>query len=134
MTSERQTAANPGVKAGRLAEQVRSCEETFADRISLPSQITDATLHAEATEALGAAKYERDRDELLLGRAFDADAREGDAFSKLIRYETGLERSLFRTLFEFRRHRPPSPTLDAVTRNAEQTPPDPGLRVGPLPP
>jgi hypothetical protein len=71
-------------------------------------------------EALGQAVYERDRDDVLLGCALDADAKEGDALGKLARYERSLERSLFRTLNELRqlqdrrRNRPP-PLLDAVT-------------------
>jgi hypothetical protein len=113
-----------GLKADRLAQQVRSYEETLLDRLSLPTDITDKASHTAATEALGFAEYERDRDEVLLGCALDADAKEGDAFSKLARYETSLERSLFRTLYELRqvqderRNRPPPPILDAVAPNA----------------
>ena len=78
-------------------------------------------------EVLQEAKYERDRDEVLLGRALDADAKEGDTFGKLIRYERSLERSLFRTLDELRqiqgkrRNRPSFPISDAVTLAAGDT-------------
>jgi hypothetical protein len=64
------------------------------------------------------------RDEVLLGRALDADAKEGDAFAKLARYERGIERSLFRTLNELRqmqdkRRNPRSSSIpDAVTLDA----------------
>jgi hypothetical protein len=34
------------------------------------------------------AEYERDCDEVLVGCALDADAKEADAFGKLARYET----------------------------------------------
>ena len=67
------------------------------------------------------------RDEVLLGRARDADAKDGDTFGKLIRYERSLERSLFRTLEELRqlqdkrRNRPSSPISDAVTLDANDT-------------
>ena len=91
-----------GPKADRIAKRVRSYEETLLDRLSFPTDITDKASHGEATEALGHAEDERDRDEVLLGRALDADAKEGDAFGKLARYETSLERSLFRTLYELR--------------------------------
>ena len=70
--------------------------------------------------ALGRARYERNRDEVLLGRAVDADAKESDALGKLARYERGLEKSLFRTLDELRqrqdrrRNRPSPPILDTV--------------------
>ena len=52
--------------------------------------------------ALGRARYERNRDEVLLGRAIDADAKEGDILGKLARYERSLERSLLRALDELR--------------------------------
>jgi hypothetical protein len=116
-----------GLKANRLAAQVRSYEETFLARLSFASDITDKASHTEATEALGRAACERDRDEVLIGCALDADAKEGDAFGKLARYETSLERSLFRTLYELRqfqderRNRPSPPILDAVTLNAGGT-------------
>jgi hypothetical protein len=45
---------------------------------------------------------ERDRPELSLGRGFDADAKDGETFGKLSRYETAIERSLFRSLHELR--------------------------------
>jgi hypothetical protein len=115
-----------GLKADRLAIEVRSYERTVSD-FSLPTAITDKAAHTEASEALGRAKHERDRDEVLLGRAIDADAKEGDAFAKLARYERSLERSLFRNLDELRqlqdrrRNRPSSPILDAITLNTEDT-------------
>jgi hypothetical protein len=115
-----------GLKADRLAIEVRSYERTVGD-FSLPTAITDKAAHTEASEALGRAKKERDRDEVLLGRAIDADAKEGDAFAKLARYERSLERSLFRNLDELRqlqdrrRNRPSSPILDAITLNTEDT-------------
>jgi hypothetical protein len=115
-----------GLKADRLAIQVRSYEYTIAD-FALPPTITDKAAHTEASEALERAKYERDRDEVLLGRAIDADAKEGDTFGKLARYERSLERSLFRALDELRRvqdkrrNRPSSPISDAITLNTEGT-------------
>jgi len=115
-----------GLKADRLADQVRSCEVGLAD-FSFPTRITDKAAHSEAKEALEQAKYERDRDEVLLGRAIDADAKEGDAFAKLARYERSLERSLLRDLDELRqrqdrrRNRPSPPISDAVTLVAGDT-------------
>ena len=114
------------VKADRLAAQVRSYEETPLDRLFFATDIPDQATHAEATEALGRAECERDRDEVLLGRAVDADAKEGDAFGKLARYETSLERSLFRTLHELRqlqdqrRNRALAPILDAMNAGGTQ--------------
>jgi hypothetical protein len=114
------------LQVSRLAAQVRSHESTLAD-FSFPSHITDKVAHTEATEALALAKDERDRDEVLLGRAVDADAKESDALGKLARYERSLERSLFRNLDELRqrqdrrRNRSSPPILDAVTLDAGDT-------------
>ena len=114
------------LQVSRLAAQVRSHESTLAD-FSFPSHITDKVAHTEATEALALAKDERDRDEVLLGRAVDADAKESDALGKLARYERSLERSLFRNLDELRqrqdrrRNRSSPPILDAITLDAGDT-------------
>ena len=108
------------LKADRLAAQARSYEQSLLPPLSLEI-ITDKPSHTEAKEALGQAICERDRDEVLIGCVLDADAKEGDALSKLARYETNLERSLFRALCELRqvqnerRNHPSPPILDAVT-------------------
>jgi hypothetical protein len=57
------------LKADRLKIQVASYEKTFLGEMRWPSDITDKAAHTEASEALERAKYERDRDEVLLGRA-----------------------------------------------------------------
>ena len=114
-----------GLKADRLAIEVSSYVQTFPV-FSLPD-ITDKAAHTEASEALGRARYERDRDEVLLRRAIGVDAKEGDAFAKPARYERSLERSLFRALDELRhiqakrQNRPSTPILDAITLNREAT-------------
>jgi hypothetical protein len=113
------------LKAGRLAKEVNSY--VYVVDFSLPTVITDKAAHSEANEALARAKYERNRDEVLLGRAIDADAKEGDAFAKLARYERSLERSFHRALDELRRtqdkrqNRSSLPVLNAITLKAEDT-------------
>jgi hypothetical protein len=113
-----------GLKADRLANQVWSYERDLPG--SGPA-ITDEAAYSEAKEALAQAIYERDRDEVLLGRAIDADPKEGDTFPKLARYERSLERSLFRALDELRqrqdrrRNRPAPPVSDAVTLTVGDT-------------
>lgn len=108
------------LKVNHLADKVRSHESSVMDG-SFLTRIADKAAHAEATEALARATDERDRDEVLLGRAVNADAKESDALGKLARYERNLERSLYRTLEELRqlqdrrRLRPSPPILDAVT-------------------
>jgi hypothetical protein len=108
------------LRVSQLAGRVHSHEASIAD-FCLATHTTDKAAHREATEALARAKQERDRDEVLLGRAFDADAKESDALGKLARYERSLERSLYRALTELRqlqdrrRDRPSPPILNAVT-------------------
>jgi hypothetical protein len=87
------------LKADRLAEWVRSFEESLLDGLSFTT-ITDKASHGEAVEARRRAEHERDRDEVLIGCALDAEAKEGDALGKLVRYETAIERSLCRSLYE----------------------------------
>jgi hypothetical protein len=93
-------------KAERLATKVASYVEVTGGLLSLnfgaERTITDEASYARATRELRGAEFELDRDELSLGRAFDADAKDGEAFGKLNRYETGIERSLFRSLQELR--------------------------------
>ncbi len=111
------------IKANQLAIKVRSYERDF----SLPVAILDKAAHAEASEALQRAKYEKERDEVLVGRALAVDAKQGDAFAKLARYERSLERSFHRNLDRLlhiqdkRRSRSSSPTLDAITPDTEDT-------------
>ena len=113
------------LEVSRLEDEV-SHQSTLVE-LSFMTRITDQAAHAEALEALARAKDKRNRDEVLLGRAVDADAKESDALSKLARYERSLERSLFRTLDELRqlqdrrRNCPPPPILHAVTLSAGGT-------------
>jgi len=81
---------------------VRSYQKDFLEMgVAFRSEITDKAAHAEASEALKRAEYEQNRDEVLLGRAIDADAKEGDTFAKLARYERSLERSFHRASTSF---------------------------------
>ena len=114
------------LKADRLAIEMHSYEKTFGDFMKIPCHITEAA-HSEAHEALARARYERDRDEVLLGRAFDADAKAADTFGKLARYERSIQRSFLRNLDELRqmqnkrKNRPSSSISDAVTLDANDT-------------
>jgi hypothetical protein len=114
------------LKADRLRERVGSYVEPPIDT-SLFVEIRDKASHSEAKEALAEVEAERDRDEVLLGCAFDADAKEGNTLAKLARYEARLERSLFRNLNELRklqdkrRNRRSLSISDAVTLDANDT-------------
>jgi hypothetical protein len=62
--------------------------------------IKDQASYDRAVDEFPSAESEPDRTELSLGRAFDADAQDGETFGKLSRYETAIERSLFQSLQE----------------------------------
>jgi hypothetical protein len=115
------------LKADRLKRQIRSYEKDLLDGFSMPTAIADKASHSKATDALAQAEYEQQRDEVLLGRALDADAKAGDAFAKLARYERSLERSFRRTLNELRqiqdrgRNRRSSSISDVVVLDANDT-------------
>lgn len=85
------------IKADHFASQLPSFPSFSFDVFEPPDSSSSAT-----KEALGRAIAECGRDEVLLGRAFDADAREGDAFGSLSRYEAVLQRTLSRSLLELR--------------------------------
>jgi hypothetical protein len=114
-----------GLMADRLTDEARSYEKYYFG-VPLPPDITitDEVAHAEAHEALARARYERDRDQVLLGRAFDADAKAADTFGKLGRYERSIWRSFHRNHDELRQmqhkrqNRPSSSISDAVTLDA----------------
>ena len=123
------------LKAERLSKEADSYRRDILPALSF-TMITDEASHTEAMEALARAEYERDRDEVLTGCAVGADAKDGDAFGKLARYETSLERSLFRTLHELRqmqdrRNRSPYPILNGASQLVDKSlespaePPDP---------
>ncbi len=48
-------------------------------------------------------RSEQDADTIILGRTFVRDADKANAFSKLSRYETAIERQFYRALHELER-------------------------------
>jgi hypothetical protein len=57
----------------------------------------------ETRERIEAAQQKLDEDGVQLGAAYRQDVQNGDALAKLLRYETTIEKSLFRTLHELQR-------------------------------
>jgi hypothetical protein len=88
---------------------VRSFEKTIPTPFCPPqlheyeTVTTDEAEHAKAGQALEEVRHERDRQEVFLGRSFHADATDSDAFGKLARYETAIDRGFYRTLHELQR-------------------------------
>ena len=76
----------------RRSATVGSFVKTICDPIPMlggyETVIKDKIAHAQAKADLDRARCERDREEVFLGRSFDADAN--DTFGKFARYETAI--------------------------------------------
>jgi hypothetical protein len=66
--------------------------------------ITDKEKHEKALAKARKLRSEQDAEIATLGRTFVRDADKANAFSKLSRYETAIERQLYRALHELERH------------------------------
>lgn len=96
------------VRASVLCDTVLTYEESPIDRILHDFEapvVKNESAHSAAQDELARVDIERNREETFIGRAFDADARGSDTFGKLSRYEAGLERALYRALYELRQCR-----------------------------
>jgi hypothetical protein len=95
----------------QLRAEVRSYERAILvggyEITSLAPQyetvITDEEAHTAAERRLEDASKERDRRVLSVGRVIDTDLTEEEVLSKLTRYETTIERYLYRSLHELQR-------------------------------
>ncbi len=67
------------------------------------TNITDEQKHKDALSKAEENKAKQDTETAKLGRTFIRDASEANAFSKLSRYETAIERSLYKALHELQR-------------------------------
>jgi hypothetical protein len=65
--------------------------------------ITDKKKHAGALSRAHRMRNEQEHETATLGRTFARDADKANAFSKLSRYETAMERQLYKALHELER-------------------------------
>jgi len=95
-----------------LAERARQEAQTYErstltdfieDQYGPSTRITDEQKHQQALSNAQEMKAKQDAETTTLGRTFIRDADKTNAFSKLSRYETGIERSLYRALHELQR-------------------------------
>jgi len=97
-------------RIAQLDAEVRSFERaTLVGGHEIPllgpqykTTIADPVAHAAAQRKVASAREERDRAVSALGRVFDIDLTE-EVLSKLSRYETSIERYLYRSLHELQR-------------------------------
>jgi hypothetical protein len=92
--------------AARAEREARKYESWSADDMIdiLTTRITDEEKHEEALERARQMRSKQEADTITLGRTFARDADGANAFSKLSRYETAIERQLYRALHELERH------------------------------
>ncbi len=84
--------------------------------------ITDEQKHQQALSKVKEMETLQNAETATLGRTFIRDASEANAFSKLSRYETAMERSLYRALHELQR-------LQAARHASGNVPPPAALDV-----
>lgn len=92
--------------ANRAEQEARGYESHyFADRLGDldPPTIKDERKHQEALQRAEEMRAKQNAEAATLGRTFSRDADKANAFSTLSRYETAIERQLYRALHELER-------------------------------
>jgi hypothetical protein len=96
-----------GELAERARQDARTHEKTGLDQVmentGLPTVILNQRKHTEALSEAKEMEAVRAGETATLGRTFIRDANGANAFSKLSRYETTIERSLYKALHELQR-------------------------------
>ena len=78
-------------------------EDFIEDRYGPSTKVTNEEKHQQALSKAQEMKAKQDAETATLGRTFIRDAGGANAFSKLSRYETAIERSLYKALHELQR-------------------------------
>jgi hypothetical protein len=87
----------------RIYERQESVNDDFLSAILPTTKITDEKKHRDALSKAKEMESMRDAETATLGRTFIRDSEKVNAFSKLSRYETAIERSLYKALHELQR-------------------------------
>ena len=95
--------AERALQEARTYTRTESPDDEFISQYLSRTVITDEQKHREATDKARRLEAMRDAETATLGQTFVRDANKANAFSKLSRYETTIERSLFKALHELQR-------------------------------
>jgi hypothetical protein len=90
----------------RADQETSSYKSSELDELLATAQgitITDKKKYEEALARARQLRSEQEDDTTILGRTFVRDADKANAFSKLSRYETAVDRQLYRALHELER-------------------------------
>jgi hypothetical protein len=110
-----------GELARRAQEEAKSLRKYPLDPRRVIPTITDEEKYQEARSEAQEMEAKQEAETATLGRTFIRDADGANAFSKLSRYETAIERSLYKALHELQRlqaargadgNAPPPVTID----------------------
>ncbi len=103
--------------AERAEREAKEYEEDGIEWLieALNTPITDEEKHEEALSRARRMRDEQEAETATLGRTFARDADRANAFSKLSRYETAIERQLYKALHELERRQ--------AARNGGSVPP-----------
>ena len=93
---------------GEMADRARKEADTYTsdfmdDVLTRDITITNEDKHREALSKAKEMEEMQDSETATLGQTFIRDSTKANAFSKLSRYETMIERSLFKALHELQR-------------------------------
>ena len=109
-------------EASTYTKQEGGIEEVYPNPFPRTTVITDEGKHQEAISEAREMDAKREAETATLGQTFIRDADGANAFSKLSRYETAIERSLYKALHELQR-------LQAARRADGDAPPPVAIDV-----
>jgi len=91
--------------ADRAEREARAQESSSLEDVMavVDTIIVDKDKHREALQRAEEMRVKQDAENTALGRTFARDADSANAFSKLSRYEAGIERGLYKALHELQR-------------------------------
>ena len=90
--------------AERAEREARGYESGAAEHLTeLITNVGDEEKHEEALSRARQVRSQQEEETITLGRTFARDAQRTNAFPKLSRYETTIERGLYKALHELER-------------------------------
>ena len=115
-------ASRAYAEASKYTKQEGGIEDLYLDDLRPTTKITNQEKHQEAISRASQMVAKKEEETATLGRTFIRDANGANAFSKLSRYETTIERSLYKALHELQR-------VQAARRAGGNTPPPAAIDV-----
>jgi hypothetical protein len=96
-------AERAGKKAAKQIQKIPGPLDTHLGAYGEKTQVLDTAEHGQAVAEQRKHELDRESDTATCGEAFVRDSRRENALPKLSRYETAIERSLFKAYHELQR-------------------------------